>query len=158
MASSPTSRCSRRNDRVFTPAFERCKRFLAHEADCPKKVSPPELRDTCSLYAVTRRASLLAVLLPLLYAAAGFLPRTIVRGRVAAQTRREYQAKLGFGALIRRLHGGADRGRPCERHCGRRHRRGRPLRLRRKRFGLDLPVLADRRGPERGTGALPLHE
>src|SRR5262245_24608206 len=65
--------------------------------------------------------------------------RTIVRGRVAAQTRREYQAKLGFGALIRRLHGGADRGRPCERHCGRRHRRGRPLRLRRSASAQTFP-------------------
>ena len=40
-----------------------------------KKVSPLERRDTRSLGAVTRRASsLLAVLLPLLCAAAGFLP------------------------------------------------------------------------------------
>src|SRR4029450_1491920 len=75
MASSPTSRCSRQNDRVFTPPFERCKRFLPHEADCPKKVSPLDRRDTRSLGAVTRRASLLvAALLPLLCAAAAVLP------------------------------------------------------------------------------------
>ena len=90
--------------------------------------------------------------------ARGSAPRAGRRGRGAAQARRRYRRELGFGAVIRRLHGGADRGRPCEGHRRRRHRRGRALRLRRERRDPGLPVLADRRGAERGAGALPMHE
>src|SRR5262245_28910955 len=123
-----------------------------------KKVSPLERRDARSLDAVTRRAScLLAVLLPLLCAAAGFLP---ARSSVAeslpnlgANIKQSSVSGLSSGAFtvqIEVAHASDIVGVGIV--------AGGPFACAEKRLGPGLPALADRRGPERGAGALPLHE
>src|SRR4029453_17880084 len=81
----PNQQMFKTKRRVFTPTFERCKRFLAHEADCPKKSFAAR-----SAWAARARRCDAASVVPARCASAavvrrGRVPsRPIVRGGVAA--------------------------------------------------------------------------
>src|SRR3989337_2542452 len=47
----PNQQMFKLNEALFTPTFERCKRFLAHEAECPEK----SFAARCALRARCRR-------------------------------------------------------------------------------------------------------
>ena len=76
----------------------------------------------------------------------------------AAEARRRARRNLGVGAVVRRLYGRAAPGGALQGHRRRRHRRGRPLCLRREPRFAHLPVLADRGRAERNAGRLQMHE